>query len=61
MSRLGPKPKRFYRNSSPLVARVATDLYFIGKLKQREIGRMFGLRQNTVSRMVSGQVWGGPR
>lgn len=49
--------KRSYRNSSPLVARVARDLYFVGKLKQREIGRMLGLRQHSVSRMVSGQVW----
>lgn len=53
----GPRPKRFYRNSSPLIARVARDLYFVGKLKQREIGRMLGLRQGSISRMVSGQVW----
>lgn len=53
--------KRSYRNSSPLVARVARDLYFVGKLKQRDIGRMFGLRQHSVSRMVSGQTWGAPR
>ena len=53
----GPRPKRFYRNSSPLVARVARELYFVGRLKQREIGRMFGLRQNSVSRIVSERVW----
>lgn len=51
------RSKRFYRNSSPAVARVVRDLYFVGKLKQREIGRMFGMRQNSVSRIVSGQVW----
>lgn len=55
----GARPKRFYRQSSPLVARVARDLYFVGKLKQREIGRMFGMAQGSVSRIVSGQVWGG--
>lgn len=36
---------------------VIRDLYFVGKLKQYEIGRMFGLRQGSVSRIVSGQVW----
>lgn len=51
------RPKRFYRNSSPKVAEVIRDLYFIGRLKQREIGRMFGLRQSSVSRIVSGAVW----
>lgn len=51
------RPKRFYQRSSPLVARMARELYFVGKLKQRQIGRMFGLRQNSVSRMVSGHVW----
>lgn len=51
------RPKRFYRNSSPLVARVARDLYFIGKLKQHEIGRILGLRQGSVSRIVSGYTW----
>jgi len=53
----GLRPKRFYRQSSPLVARVARDLYFVGRLKQHEIGRMLGLSQGNVSRMVSGLVW----
>jgi hypothetical protein len=51
------RPKRFYKQSSPLVAKMVRDLYFIGRLKQHEIGRMFGMRQNSVSRIVSGQVW----
>jgi DNA-binding transcriptional regulator LsrR (DeoR family) len=51
------RPKRHYRNSSPLVARVARDLYFVGRLKQREIGKIFGLRQHSVSRIVSEQTW----
>ena len=51
------RPKRFYRNSSPTVARAVRDLYFVGRLKQREIGRMFGLSQGNVSRIVSRQVW----
>lgn len=51
------KPKSRYRNMSPMAARVIRELYFVGKMKQREIGRMFGLRQGSVSRIVSGQVW----
>jgi len=39
------------------VARAVRDLYFVGRLKQREIGRMFGLSQGNVSRIVSRQVW----
>jgi DNA-binding transcriptional regulator LsrR (DeoR family) len=53
-------PKRFYRNSSPRVAAVIRDLYFVGKLKQWQIGKMFGMRQHSVSRIVSGRVWNQP-
>lgn len=49
--------KRFYRDMNPRIAAVIRDLYFVGKLKQHEIGRMFGKRQGTVSRIISGQVW----
>jgi DNA-binding transcriptional regulator LsrR (DeoR family) len=51
------RPKSKYRHMNPLAARVIRDLYFVGKLKQRELARMFGLRQHSVSRIVSGQVW----
>jgi len=51
------RPKSHYRQCSPLVAKAARDLYFIGRLKQREIGKMFGLRQGSVSRIVSGLTW----
>jgi DNA-binding transcriptional regulator LsrR (DeoR family) len=51
------RPKSKYRHMTPRAAHAIRDLYFIGKLKQREIGRMFGLRQHSVSRIVSGQVW----
>lgn len=51
------RPKKHYRDMTPKVAAVMRDLYFIGRLKQREIGRMFGKRQGSVSRIVSGQVW----
>lgn len=49
--------RRRYRHMTPLAARVIRDLYFVGKLKQHEIGRMFGLRQHSVSRIVSLHVW----
>jgi DNA-binding transcriptional regulator LsrR (DeoR family) len=51
------RPKRRYRNSSPMVARVIRDLYFVGRLKQKELARMFGLAQSSVSRIVAAQVW----
>jgi DNA-directed RNA polymerase specialized sigma subunit len=51
------RPKRFYRQSSPTVARAVRELYFVGRLKQQQIGRMFGLSQGNVSRIVSRQVW----
>ena len=53
----GPRPKRAYRNMTPRTAKVMRDLYFVGKLKQHEIGRMFGVKQGSVSRIISGQVW----
>lgn len=51
------RPKSRYRQSSPMVARMVRSLYFVGRLKQHEIGRMFDLRQGSVSRIVSGQCW----
>jgi DNA-binding transcriptional regulator LsrR (DeoR family) len=32
-------------------------LYFSRKKKQAELAAMFGIRQNTVSRIISGMVW----
>ena len=51
------RPKTRYRHMTPRAASAIRALYFVGKLKQHEIARMFGIRQNTVSRIVSGQVW----
>jgi len=53
------RPKTRYRTTSPLAAKAIRDLYFVGKLKQHELGRMFGVKQHSVSRIVSGQVWNG--
>lgn len=49
--------KRHYRHMTPMAAQVIRDLYFIGKLKQWQIGLMFGIKQGSVSRIVSDQVW----
>jgi len=32
-------------------------LYFSRQAKQEQIAKMFGIRQNTVSRIVSGVTW----
>jgi DNA-directed RNA polymerase specialized sigma subunit len=42
---------------SPMAAKAMRELYFVGRLKQHEIGKMFGLRQGSVSRVISEQVW----
>ena len=55
------KPKRRYRQMTPRAATVIRDLYFVGRLKQHEIGRMFDIKQGSVSRIVSDQVWTGSR
>ena len=53
----GAKPRSFNRGMTPLAARVMRELYFVGKLRQTDLARMFGIRQSSVSRIVSGQVW----
>jgi DNA-directed RNA polymerase specialized sigma subunit len=42
---------------NPFIALLIRDMYFIGKMKQREIGRMFGKSQGHISRVISGKVW----
>ena len=54
---MSDRPKRRYRHMTPEIAEFVRWLYFHGKLKQRQIGDMIGLRQGSVSRIVSGQVW----
>lgn len=52
------RPKSHYRNMTPLKAQLIRVLYFNRLLNQREIGELFGIPQGSVSRIVSGQVWG---
>lgn len=56
-ARDGRAPKSYYRHMSPMAAKAMRELYFVGRLKQHEIGKMFGLRQGSVSRVISEQVW----
>lgn len=51
------RPKRFYRNMDRDKANEIRRLYFSRQKKQHELAEMFGIRQNTVSRIVSGMVW----
>jgi DNA-binding transcriptional regulator LsrR (DeoR family) len=38
-------------------ANQARDMYFRQRMKQGEIAAILGVRQNTVSRIISGMVW----
>ena len=49
--------KSHYRNMTPKKAKEIRRLYFRERMKQREIGELFGISQGNVSRIVSGVVW----
>ena len=51
------KQKRFYRNMDKIKAEEIRRLYFSRQAKQAELAERFGIKQNTVSRIVSGMVW----
>ena len=51
------KSKRFYRDMTPEKAAEMRRLYFVEKLRQVEIARLFGVAQGTVSRIISDAVW----
>lgn len=51
--------KSHYRNMNPEKAAEIRRLYFSREAKQKEIAERFGVRQNTVSRIISGMVWNG--
>lgn len=50
-------PKRYYRHMDYAKAERIRELYFSRKMKQAELAEVFGLRQGSVSRIVSGLVW----
>ena len=51
------RPKRHYRHMTPEKAAEIRRRYFAREATQRELAEEYGIRQNTVSRIVSGQVW----
>ena len=52
-----PAPRSHYRHMTRDLANQIRDLYFSRWFKQREIAEMYGIRQHSVSRIVSGRVW----
>ena len=53
----GGDMKRHYRNMTRQIADQIRDLYFSRWFRQHEIAEIYGIKQNSVSRIVSGQVW----
>jgi DNA-binding MarR family transcriptional regulator len=51
------KSPSFYRNMTKEKAEEIRRLYFSRQKKQVELAEMFGIKQNTVSRIISGMVW----
>jgi DNA-binding transcriptional regulator LsrR (DeoR family) len=51
------KSPSFYRNMTKEKAEEIRKLYFSRQKKQVELAEMFGIKQNTVSRIISGMVW----
>ena len=51
------RPKRHYRHMTREKADMIRELYFSGKGTQKQLGEKYGIRQGTVSRIISGQVW----
>lgn len=49
--------KRHYRNMTRQIADQIRDLYFSRWFRQHEIAEIYGIKQNSVSRIVSGRVW----
>ena len=51
------RPKRHYRKMTPAKANLIRELYFMGRIKQVQLARGFGISQGNVSRIVSGGAW----
>jgi hypothetical protein len=51
------RPKTHYRNMDKAKAEEIRRKYFAREAKQAELAKQYGIRQHTVSRIVSGLVW----
>jgi DNA-binding transcriptional regulator LsrR (DeoR family) len=50
-------PKRYYRGMTLARAEEIRRRYFAREAKQPQLAREFGIKQGSVSRIISGQVW----
>ena len=51
------KQKTNYRHMTRTIAEEIRRLYVSRQAKQAELAERYGIRQNSVSRIVSGKVW----
>ena len=56
-SAAGRRPKSHYRHMTRARAEAIRAAYFRREAKQAELAAIYGVRQNTISRIVSGLVW----
>ena len=50
-------PKRYYRHMTPELAAEIRRRHFTREAKQAELAREYGIKQHSVSRIVSGLSW----
>ena len=60
ISRPRPSPKSRYRHMTPEIADEIRRRYFAREATQADLGRQYGIRQHSVSRIVSGLSWARP-
>ena len=51
------RPKSHYRHMTRAKAQEIRRAYFAREAKQAELAAKYGVKQNTISRIVSEQVW----
>ena len=53
-------PKRYYRHMTAEKAEAIRRAYFAREANQRELAERYGVRQGTVSKIISEQTWSRP-
>jgi predicted XRE-type DNA-binding protein len=51
------RPKRFYGHMNAVIAQMIRELYFSRHMNQTQLADFFRIKQGSVSRIISGQVW----
>ena len=54
---MASRPKSFYRHMTPTKAAEIRRAYFSRQANQSTLARIYGIKQNSVSRIISGVVW----